>query len=144
MGAGRAGPANSRGKEEPMIERVGRMISVEVGVADEAAGTNVASLMMGESSPRPGSQHTITDGSVLTYLRAFKVSESAERTDPAVWVDFGITYDKNAEADPIAGWLLETLERNGSPMILRVDTTEVPVEVGAITALIRKKVQKSV
>ncbi len=125
------------------MERVGRMISMEVGVADKAAGTNVASLMMGESSPRPGSERAITDGSMLTYLRAFNVSESAQHAEPAVWVDFGITYDKNAEADPIVGWLLETLERYGSRMVLRVDTSEVPVEIGAMTALIRKKVQKS-
>jgi hypothetical protein len=119
------------------------MISVEVGVANEVAGTTVASLMMGEASPRPGSKRTVTDGSVLTYLRAFKVSDSAECTDPPVWVDFGITYDSNAEADPIVGWLLAALERSESPVILRVDTTEVPVEFEAMTTVIRKKVQKS-
>ncbi len=36
MGPARLAPANSLGKGEPMIERVGRMMSVEVGVADEA------------------------------------------------------------------------------------------------------------
>ena len=131
------------GKGEPMIERVGRMISVEVGVADEATGTNVASLMMGESSPRPGSERTITDGSVLTYLRAFKVSESAEHTDPAVWVDFGITYDKNAEAAPIAGWLFSTLTKQDGLQVLRVDTSKTPLEMAAMTTLIRNKVKRS-
>ena len=126
-----------------MTERVGRMISLEIGVADEAAGRDIASLMMGESSPKPGSERIVTDGSVLTYLRAFKVLESVERTGPAVWVDFGITYDKNAEADRIVGWLLDALKRHGSPVALRVDTSEIPVEMEAMTALIRKKVEKS-
>lgn len=126
-----------------MMERVGRMISMEVGVNDATAGTDVASLMMGESCPKPGSERAITDGSLLRYLRAFEVPESADHTGPAVWVDFGIAYDKNSEADPIIGWLLETLKRYGNHMILRVDTTEVPVEIGAMTTLIRRKVQKS-
>jgi len=126
-----------------MIERVGRMISVEVGVADEAAGTNVASLMMGESSPSPGSERAITDGSVLTYLRAFRVSESAERAGPAIWVNFGITYDKNAEAGPIAGWLYSTLTKQDGLQVLRVDTSKTPLEMAAMTTLIRDKVKRS-
>jgi len=126
-----------------MTERVGRMISVEVGVADEAAGTNVASLMMGESSPRPGSERTIADGSVLTYLRAFKVSESADRTAPAVWVDFGIAYNSNADADPIAGWLFGTLTKQDGLQVLRVDTSQTPLEMAAMTTLIRDKVKRS-
>jgi hypothetical protein len=124
------------------------MISLEVGVADEAAGIEIASLMMGGPSPKPGTERPMEGVSVLRYLRSFVVpvvpDDSAERTSPAVWVDFGITYDNNAEADPIVGWLFETLKRHDGPVILRVDTTEIPLESGAMTALIRKKVEKSV
>jgi hypothetical protein len=119
------------------------MISVEVGVADEATGTNVASLMMEESPPRPGSERAITDGSVLKYLRAFKVSESAERTGPAVWVNFRITYDKNAEAEPIADWLFNTLTEQEGLQVLRVDTAKTPLEMAAMTKLLRDKVKRS-
>jgi hypothetical protein len=127
-----------------MIERKGRMISLEVGVADKAAGIEIASLMMGGSSPKPGDERPMEGVSVLRYLRSFVVADSAERTSPAVWVDFGITYDKNAEADSIVGWLLETLKRHDGPVVLRVDTTEIPLESGPMTALIRKKVETSV
>ncbi|MBU0595126.1 hypothetical protein KJ567_00375 [Candidatus Bipolaricaulota bacterium] len=127
-----------------MKSRVGRMISLEVGVADEAAGRDIAALMMGESAPKPGSERAVADGSVLSYLRAFKVLESAERTEPAVWVDFGIKYDNNAEADPIVRWLLDTLKKHESTITLRVDTSEIPIEMEAMTELIRKKVEKSV
>jgi len=126
-----------------MTERVGRMISVEVGVADEAAGRNVASVMMGESSPKPGSERTISDGSVLRYLRAFKAAESTERTEPAIWVGFGITYSSNAQADPIAGWLFSTLTKQEGLQVLRVDTSKTPLEMTAMTAVIREKVKKS-
>lgn len=121
-----------------MVKRSGRTMSMEVGVADEAAGVSVASLMMGEPSPKSGSKRSATDGSVLTYLRAFKASESA------IWVDFSITYDKDAAAETIVDWLLKALTQYGGPMTLRVDSTEVPVEGGAMTALIRKKVHEAV
>ena len=116
---------------------------MEVGVADAAAGTDVATLMMGESSPKPGTERAITDGSILRYLRAFEVPESEDHAGPAVWVDFGITYDTNAEADSIARWLLNALKRTGSPMTLRVDTSEVPFEMPAVTAVIRAKLRES-
>ena len=127
-----------------MVERVGRMISLEVGVGDEVAGSNIAALMMGESSPDSGSERAITDGSMLRYLRAFSVSEPVDATAPAVWVDFGITYDKNAEADPIVEWLLKMLTQHEGLLVLRIDTTEVPVEEAALSTLIREKVRQSV
>ena len=127
-----------------MAERVGRMISVEVGVADEAAGAGIAELMMGESSPVSGCERAITDGSVLRYLRAFSVPESVEAQRCAVWVDFGITYDENAEADSIVKWLLRTLKTYEGPIVLRIDTTEIPIDEGALSALIREKVRQSV
>jgi len=127
-----------------MPERVGRMISLEVGVADAAAGRKIASQMMGESSPQPGSVHTVADGSQLTYLRAFEVPERADSTNPAIWVNFSITYDSNAEADALVGWLLDALEQHGSPVTLRVDTSPVAVELDAMTELIRRKIRTSV
>jgi hypothetical protein len=110
---------------------------MEVGVPDEAAGASVASLMMGEPSPESGSERTAMGGSVLRYLRAFKASESA------VWVDFSITYDQKAEAETIVEWLLKALKQYGGPMTLRLDTTEVPVESGAMSALIRTKIKEA-
>jgi hypothetical protein len=127
-----------------MTQRIGRMISMEVGVADEAAGRAIASLMMGEASPSPGTERIVADGSVLTYLRAFNVLERVRGTEPAVWVDFGIRYDSNADADPISGWLFNTLMGHGHPVALRVDTSSIPCEIEAMTALIRSKVKRSV
>jgi len=127
-----------------MTERAGRMISLEVGVADEVVGEEIAALMMGESSPTPGSERTVADGTVLSYLRSFKVQESTERTEPAVWVDFGIRYDKNVEADPLAGWLFDTLKSHASHLTLRVDTSDIALEMGAMSELIRTKVGRSV
>ena len=126
-----------------MTERVGRMISMEVGVGDAAAGKDVASVMMGEASPKPGTERAITAASVVKYLRAFEVPESADHTGPAVWVNFGITYDTNAEADSIAGWLVSTLQQTGTSVTLRVDTSEVALEIAAVTAVIRAKVKES-
>jgi len=127
-----------------MSERVGRMISIEVGVADEAAGKAVAASMMGEPSPSPGSERSIADGSVLTYLRAFKVAEVMDDTEAAVWVNFGIRYDSNADADPISNWLFNALTEHGHPVALRVDTSSIPCEIEAMTELIRGKVKRSV
>jgi len=126
-----------------MEVRAGRMISLEVGVADQASGKEIASLMMGEPSPDPGSERPITDGAVLKYLRAFDVSETAGAMEPSVWVDFAIRYDDNAAADPIAEWLMKTLKERGARLTLRLDTTEVPLEEGPITEMVRDKVKQS-
>jgi len=127
-----------------MSERVGRMISIEVGVADETAGKAVAASMMGEPSPSSGSECSIADGSVLKYLRAFKVAEVTDDTEAAVWVSFGIRYDSNVDADPISSWLFRTLTEHGHPVALRVDTSSIPCEIDAMTTLIRSKVKRSV
>jgi len=126
-----------------MTERVGRMISLEVGVSDESAGANVAALLMGESLPTPGMERAITEDSVLMYLHAFEVERSADHTGPAVWVGLRIQYGTNAEAGPIAEWLHETLRQYENPMVLRVDTSQVPIEMEAMTSVIRKKVRDS-
>jgi len=126
-----------------MNQRVGRMISLEIGVEDEGIGKEIAALMMGEPSPAPGSEHAITDGSVLRYLRAFKVLEPSGPTAPGVWVDFGITYDENAAADAIVEWLLDTLGKHVGRLTLKVDTSEVALELEAMTTLIRRKVEQS-
>ena len=126
-----------------MSERVGRIMSLEVGVADEASGKEIESLMMGEPSPRPGSERAITDGSVMTYLRSFKALEPSASTGPSVWVNFAIRYDENAAADAIAEWLLNTLKMHGRPLTLRVNTSEAPLEIGPLTEMVRGKVESS-
>jgi len=127
-----------------MSDRVGRMISLEIGVSDVAFGAEIAAMLTAASSPSPGATFTIADGVVLTYLRSFEITQPSSASDPAVWVGFSIRYDENASADPIVEWLMKSLEATASHITLKVDTSRVPVEKEALTKLVRSKVEESV
>jgi hypothetical protein len=120
------------------------MIALEVGVSDATLGEGIASLLLGAPSPSPGSEFAIADGVVATYLRSFEVAEPSSPSGPAAWVNFSIRYDENASADPIVEWILKALAGKESNITLKVDTSEVPLERGALTTLVRNKVEESV
>jgi hypothetical protein len=126
-----------------MSERVGRMISLEVGVSDTQFGEQIASLLMGSPSPSTGTESKIAEGVVATYLRSFEVPQSPDASGPAVWVGFSIRYDENASTDPIVEWILGALTGTESRITLRVDTSEVPLEREALMKLVRSKLEES-
>jgi hypothetical protein len=128
---------------ETMAERVGRIMSLEIGVPEEATGTKIASLMMGSPSPTIGSERPIAGSCTLTYLRSFKAPEPAATSGPAVWVDFAIRYDENASADSIAEWLLNTLQAFKDTIALRLNTTDVPLDAEPLTKMVHGKVELS-
>jgi hypothetical protein len=121
-----------------------RTTSLAVGVADMAAGTEIASAMMGTPSPQPGFEREVTDHVTLRYLRAFDASETARPGESPVWVDFSFRFDRGAEAGAITDWLMGVLGEKRERLVLRFDNTEVAMETEPLRRVVSNVLRLSV